>query len=206
VRLGLGGLRGLGRLRGLLGFFTLLGAMVRWCFRIRLSLELVKHFLVQPERLLPHFQFVPRLLRLLFIRSKIKTKVYVRHVFSLRCYGTQVKARQFNRAIIARHSRYFCGFLAGQRRIAAGRKSPCRRRAAKLLQASGYGILTSDKKFIKFDAAGDGKITEALKASDKKDHLRVDVSGEVKGDTLEVTLRQAPLVTSGGPCGRRTGS
>jgi hypothetical protein len=39
----------------------------------------------------------------------------------------------------------------------------------------------------KFDAAGNSKITEALKASAKKDHLRVDVSGEVKGDTLEVT-------------------
>jgi hypothetical protein len=29
--------------------------------------------------------------------------------------------------------------------------------------------------------------SQPLKASDKKDHLRVDVSGEVKGDTLEVT-------------------
>jgi hypothetical protein len=36
-------------------------------------------------------------------------------------------------------------------------------------------------------AAGNGKIIEALKASGKKDHLRIDVSGEVKGDTLEVT-------------------
>jgi hypothetical protein len=54
-------------------------------------------------------------------------------------------------------------------------------------QASGCGILTSAKKFIKFDAVGDSKITEALKASDKKDHLRADVSGEVRGDTLEVT-------------------
>lgn len=52
---------------------------------------------------------------------------------------------------------------------------------------SGFGIITSDKKFIKFDAAGNKEITEALKASDKKDHLRVDVSGEVEGDTLKVT-------------------
>jgi hypothetical protein len=28
---------------------------------------------------------------------------------------------------------------------------------------------------------------EALKTSDKKDHLRVDVSGDVQGDTLKVT-------------------
>ena len=60
------------------------------------------------------------------------------------------------------------------------------RECALKCQASGYGILTGDKRFIKFDAAGNSKITEALKASDKKDHLRVDVSGQVKGDTLEV--------------------
>lgn len=54
-------------------------------------------------------------------------------------------------------------------------------------EASGFGIMTADKKFIKFDAAGNKEITEALKASDKKDHLRVDVSGDVQGDTLKVT-------------------
>jgi len=53
--------------------------------------------------------------------------------------------------------------------------------------ASGYGIITEDKKFIKFDAAGNKEIIAALKASDKKDHLRVDVSGDVEGDTLKVT-------------------
>jgi len=52
---------------------------------------------------------------------------------------------------------------------------------------SGYGIITSDKKFIKFDDAGNKKVEEALKASDKKDHLRADVSGELNGDTLKVT-------------------
>ena len=51
---------------------------------------------------------------------------------------------------------------------------------------SGYGILTADKKFIKFDQAGNAKIAEALKASAKKDHLRVDVSGDLDGDTLKV--------------------
>ncbi len=52
--------------------------------------------------------------------------------------------------------------------------------------ASGFGIVTTDKKFVKFDANGNSKITEALKASDKKDHLRVDVSGDLQGDTLQV--------------------
>ena len=53
--------------------------------------------------------------------------------------------------------------------------------------ASGFGIVTQDKQFLKFDAEGNAKIVEALKASDKKDHLRVDVSGDVQGDTLKVT-------------------
>lgn len=52
--------------------------------------------------------------------------------------------------------------------------------------ASGYGIITKDQKFLKFDADGNAKITEALKASSKKDHLRVDVSGDVENDTLKV--------------------
>ncbi len=53
--------------------------------------------------------------------------------------------------------------------------------------ASGFGIATKDKQFLKFDAEGNAKIADALKASDKKDHLRVDVSGDVQGDTLKVT-------------------
>ena len=52
--------------------------------------------------------------------------------------------------------------------------------------SSGFGIVTSDKKFLKFDEAGNAKIIEQLKASDKSDHLRVNVSGDVKGDTLNV--------------------
>lgn len=52
---------------------------------------------------------------------------------------------------------------------------------------SGFGIVTQDKKFLKFDASGNAKITEALKASNKKDHLRVDVTGDVDHDTLKVT-------------------
>jgi hypothetical protein len=54
-------------------------------------------------------------------------------------------------------------------------------------EASGFGIVTSDKQFLKFDAQGNKQIVAALKASDKKDHLRVDVSGDVKDGTLQVT-------------------
>lgn len=52
---------------------------------------------------------------------------------------------------------------------------------------SGFGIITNDQKFLKFDAEGNAKVTEALKASSKKDHLRVNVDGDVQGDTLKVT-------------------
>ena len=51
---------------------------------------------------------------------------------------------------------------------------------------SGYGIITSDGKFLKFDSDGNAKIAEELKASKKADHLRVNVSGDVEGDTLKV--------------------
>lgn len=71
-------------------------------------------------------------------------------------------------------------------RVAAAPDTHTRACALKC-EASGFGIITADKKFIKFDAAGNKEITAALKASDKKDHLRVNVSGEVDGDTLKVT-------------------
>jgi hypothetical protein len=61
------------------------------------------------------------------------------------------------------------------------------RECALKCEASGYGIFTSDKKFLKFDAAGNKQIIAELKASTKKDHLRADVSGDVEGDTLKVT-------------------
>jgi hypothetical protein len=52
---------------------------------------------------------------------------------------------------------------------------------------SGFGIVTRDQHFLKFDPAGNAKILDELKASSKKDHLRVDVNGDLQGDTLKVT-------------------
>ena len=57
--------------------------------------------------------------------------------------------------------------------------------------ASGFGIVTKDKQFLKFDAEGNSKIVEALKTSDKKDHLRVDVSGDVRQHRQAVLARDA---------------
>lgn len=52
---------------------------------------------------------------------------------------------------------------------------------------SGYGILTTDGQWLKLDKAGNDKALAALKATKKADHIRVNVTGERKGDTIEVT-------------------
>ena len=54
-------------------------------------------------------------------------------------------------------------------------------------QESGFGIVTKDKQFLKLDANGNAQIVAALKASDKKNHLRADVTGEVQGDMVKVS-------------------
>jgi hypothetical protein len=51
---------------------------------------------------------------------------------------------------------------------------------------SGYGVYTSDNKFLKFDEAGNRKALAAIKASTKLDDFKVEVTGEVKGDTIKV--------------------
>jgi hypothetical protein len=61
------------------------------------------------------------------------------------------------------------------------------RDCALMCEKSGFGIVTADKKFLKFDPDGNAKVLEALKASEQKDHLRVNVSGDVQGDTIKVT-------------------
>ncbi|HXC95490.1 MAG TPA: hypothetical protein VNU92_07305 [Edaphobacter sp.] len=61
------------------------------------------------------------------------------------------------------------------------------RDCALMCKDSGFGIVTADKKFLKFDASGNAKMLEQLKASGKSDHLRVNVTGDVKGDTIAVT-------------------
>jgi len=59
------------------------------------------------------------------------------------------------------------------------------RDCALMCAKSGYGVLV-DGKYFKFDAAGSDKAQAALRASSKKDHLRVNVSGQLDGETLTV--------------------
>jgi len=53
-------------------------------------------------------------------------------------------------------------------------------------QRSGYGVFTYDNKFLKFDPAGNRKALAVLRASKKEDDLKVEVSGEIQGDTIKV--------------------
>jgi hypothetical protein len=53
-------------------------------------------------------------------------------------------------------------------------------------EKSGYGIVDSAGKYLKFDKAGNEQVAAALKSTKKIDRLRVTVDGEVKGDTIAV--------------------
>jgi len=55
---------------------------------------------------------------------------------------------------------------------------------------SGFGVVTSDGKFIKFDKDGDGMALKMLGMASKDDNIEVVVNGEVKGDTMTVVAIQ----------------
>jgi hypothetical protein len=52
---------------------------------------------------------------------------------------------------------------------------------------SGFGVVTADGKFLKLDEAGNSKALAALKASNKEKDLKVTVSGELDGETINVS-------------------
>ncbi len=51
---------------------------------------------------------------------------------------------------------------------------------------AGYGAVVNGK-FVKFDSKGSDLAKEALQKSDKKDHLRATVDGEMKDGVIHVT-------------------
>ena len=65
---------------------------------------------------------------------------------------------------------------------AASHKAKCALACAK----TGYGIVTAEGKFVKFDEAGNAKAQEALKGTAKEQDLMVKVTGTVDGDTIQV--------------------
>jgi len=52
---------------------------------------------------------------------------------------------------------------------------------------SGFGLVTSDGKFVKFDEAGNAKALAALKATDKEKDLKAKVDGTLDGDIVQVS-------------------
>jgi hypothetical protein len=54
-------------------------------------------------------------------------------------------------------------------------------------EKGGYGLLTADGAYLKFDDDGNQKTLAALKATEKTDHLRATVVGERSGETVKVT-------------------
>jgi len=51
---------------------------------------------------------------------------------------------------------------------------------------SGYGIVTADGKFIKFNEQGNAKALAALKSSSKQNDLKAKVTGSLKDDVIQV--------------------
>jgi hypothetical protein len=51
---------------------------------------------------------------------------------------------------------------------------------------SGFGIIDEKGHYLKFDTKGNQEALKLLQESNKKDHLRVDVSGTLDGDTIQV--------------------
>jgi hypothetical protein len=51
---------------------------------------------------------------------------------------------------------------------------------------SGYGLVTADGKFLKFDESGNARALSSLKKLAKEKDLKARVSGTVSGDVLKV--------------------
>ena len=64
------------------------------------------------------------------------------------------------------------------------------RECAMQCSKGGFGVLTADGTYLKFDAKGNEQAAALLKGSKASDHLRVTVTGTKKGDTITVTQVQ----------------
>jgi hypothetical protein len=52
---------------------------------------------------------------------------------------------------------------------------------------SGYGVLTEDKQFIRFDEGGNQKVRKLLAETDKDHDFKVSVSGSMDGDKMKIS-------------------
>jgi hypothetical protein len=60
------------------------------------------------------------------------------------------------------------------------------RECAVTCSKSGYGLVTADGKFLKFDESGNARTLTALKKSGKEKDLKAKVAGTLDGDVLKV--------------------
>ncbi len=60
------------------------------------------------------------------------------------------------------------------------------RQCALQCSKAGYGILSADGTFLRFDSAGNDQAVAALQSSRANDHLRATVTGDREGDTIKV--------------------
>jgi hypothetical protein len=60
------------------------------------------------------------------------------------------------------------------------------RECAVTCSKSGYGLVTADGKFLKFDEAGNARTLAALKKLTKDKDLKAKVSGALEGEVLKV--------------------
>lgn len=65
---------------------------------------------------------------------------------------------------------------------AAAHKAKCALECAK----GGFGIVTADGKFVKFDETGNAKALEALKSTNKDQELMAKVTGTKQGEVIKV--------------------
>lgn len=54
-------------------------------------------------------------------------------------------------------------------------------------EKSGYGVLTDDKKVIRFDSASNAQAKKFIADMQKNKDIRVNVTGNVNGDTIAVS-------------------
>jgi len=69
-----------------------------------------------------------------------------------------------------------------------GKKDPVShtRQCAISCAKSGFGVLTADGKYVKFDAAGNKKALAVLTKSTKENDLKATVTGSLEGDVIKV--------------------
>ncbi len=65
---------------------------------------------------------------------------------------------------------------------AANHKTKCAIACSK----GGYGLVTADGEYVKFDETGNSKALEALKGTSKDQDLTAKVTGTMEGDVIKV--------------------